>query len=119
MLRIIDENVQFFVDMKKLVEETYALNNNQRITFVVHSMGGPMTLLFLQMQSKEWKEKYIARMISLAGAWAGSVKALKVYAVGKEQCAFNKSFSINIYYSIYFVFTNLPLIQATISVSMY
>lgn len=83
MHSVIGENFQFFADLKQLVEETYALNNDQPITFVVHSMGGPMTLLFLQLQSDEWKAKHIARLMSLAGAWAGSVKALKVYAIGE------------------------------------
>lgn len=80
---VLGENYQFFADLKTLVEETYAMNNDQPITFVVHSMGGPMTLLFLQLQSDDWKEKHISRLISLAGAWAGSVKALKVYAIGQ------------------------------------
>lgn len=47
-------------------------------------MGAPMTLVFLQMQNKTWKSKYVARIISLAGAWAGSVKAVKVYAIGSK-----------------------------------
>lgn len=70
------------MDLKDLVEETYEQNGQEAITFIVHSMGGPMTLTFLQQQSESWKSKYIARLISLAGAWAGSVKAVKVYAVG-------------------------------------
>lgn len=41
-----------------------------------------MTLLFLQQQPEAWKTKFISKIISLAGAWAGSVKAIKVYAVG-------------------------------------
>lgn len=68
--------------MKILVEETYETNGLTPVTFIVHSMGGPMTLVFLQQQDKKWKNKYIAQMISLAGAWAGSVKAIKVFAKG-------------------------------------
>lgn len=79
-----DENAEWFADMKELVEETYAANGNQPITFIVHSMGGPMTLLFLQLQAEEWKDKHVARIIALAGAWGGSVKALKVYAMGDD-----------------------------------
>lgn len=58
------------------------------VTLIAHSMGAPMSLVFLQRQPKIWKTKYIARMISLAGAWAGSVKALKVFAVGDDLGAF-------------------------------
>lgn len=46
-------------------------------------MGAPMTLIFLQRQTQKWKDKYISSLISLAGAWGGSVKALKVFAIGK------------------------------------
>lgn len=90
----LDENKQWFLDMKTLVEETYTQADNQPITFIVHSMGGPMVLYFLQLQDQEWKEKHIARIISLAGAWAGSVKAVKVFAVGDDLGSFALSGSV-------------------------
>lgn len=83
-----NENKEWFIKMKHLVEETYTLNDNTPITFIVHSMGGPMTLLFLQMQTQQWKDQYIRRVISLAGAWGGSVKALKCFALGDDLGAF-------------------------------
>ncbi|XP_055596081.1 phospholipase A2 group XV-like [Uranotaenia lowii] len=83
-----NENKEWFIKMKHLVEETYTLNDETPITFIVHSMGAPMTLLFLQMQGQEWKDKYIRRIISLAGAWGGSAKALKCYAMGDDLGAF-------------------------------
>lgn len=82
------ENKEWFIKLKHLVEETYTLNDDQPITFIVHSMGAPMTLLFLQMQPQDWKDKHIKRVISLAGAWGGSVKAIKCYAVGDDLGAF-------------------------------
>lgn len=51
-------------------------------------MGGPMTLVFLQQQTQKWKDRYIEQVVSLAGAWAGSVKAVKVYAVGDDLGSF-------------------------------
>ena len=51
-------------------------------------MGGPMTLIFLQRQSQEWKDKYINRLITLAAVWGGSVKALKVFAIGDDLDAY-------------------------------
>lgn len=66
-------------------------NGDEPITFIVHSMGGPMTLVFLQRQTEKWKETYVKRIISLAGAWAGSAKAVKVFAVGKEHRIFTGS----------------------------
>lgn len=79
-----NENQQWFVDLKVLVEQTYEANGKVPITFIVHSMGAPMTLVFLQQQRNSWKNKYISRIISLAGAWAGSVKAVKVFAIGDD-----------------------------------
>lgn len=78
------ENVKFFGNLKELVEETYAMNNNAPVTLLAHSMGGPMSLIFLQLQSQKWKDKYINSMITLAGVWGGSVKALKVFAIGDD-----------------------------------
>ncbi|XP_058451814.1 phospholipase A2 group XV-like isoform X2 [Malaya genurostris] len=83
-----NENQDWFVKLKHLVEETYTLNKDTPITFIVHSMGAPMTLLFLQMQTQKWKDQYIRRVISLAGAWGGSVKAIKCFAVGDDLGAF-------------------------------
>lgn len=70
------------MDFKELIEETYSMNNGTPVTIVAHSMGGPMTLVFLQRQTSEWKNQHIKRLITLAGAWAGSVKAVKVFAMG-------------------------------------
>lgn len=67
-----------------LVEETYGQNGNVSVTIIAHSMGCPMTLLFLQRQKQEWKDKYIRRIVTLAGAWAGSAKAVKVFAMGDD-----------------------------------
>ena len=50
---------------------------------MLHSMGGPMMMYFLKHQSQQWKEVHIHSVISLAGAWGGSIKALKVYAAGE------------------------------------
>lgn len=85
---ITDENGDYFVRLKALVEETYVLNNQQSVILIAHSMGGPMTLLFLQAQTQEWKNKYIKSMVTLAGVWGGSVKALKVFAIGDDLGAF-------------------------------
>ncbi|XP_067625050.1 lysosomal phospholipase A and acyltransferase-like isoform X2 [Eurosta solidaginis] len=83
-----NEHNQFFVDLKKLVEDTYERNLRTPITFITHSMGSPMTLVFLHQQSTEWRRKHIKRIISLAGAWAGSMKAVKVFAMGDDLDSF-------------------------------
>lgn len=80
--------------MKDLVEDTYQRGGQEPVTIIVHSMGGPMTLLFLQLQPQAWKNKFIARVISLAGAWAGSAKAVKVFAIGDDLGSFALSGSV-------------------------
>ncbi|CAD6998418.1 group XV phospholipase A2 [Ceratitis capitata] len=79
---------QFFIDLKKLVEDTYERNSKTPVTFISHSMGSPMTLVFLHQQTTEWRKKYVKRQISLAGAWAGSMKAVKVFAMGDDLDSF-------------------------------
>lgn len=74
----------FFNRLKDLVEETYNNNNQVPVTLLAHSMGGPMSLIFLQRQSQKWKDKYINCLITLSAVWGGSVKALKVFAVGMK-----------------------------------
>lgn len=85
---ISDENEDYFTKLKELIEETYLMNNKQRVTLIAHSMGGPMCLIFFQRQSQSWKDKYINSMITLAGVWGGSVKALKVFAIGDDLGAY-------------------------------
>lgn len=60
------------------------MNEDTPVTLIAHSMGAPMSMLFLQSQTQEWKHKYISRLMTLAGAWAGSAKAIKVFAMGDD-----------------------------------
>ncbi|XP_011632124.1 group XV phospholipase A2-like isoform X1 [Pogonomyrmex barbatus] len=82
------ESEEFFIKLKTLVEETYIMNNNTPVTLLAHSMGGPMTLIMLQRQSQKWKDKYINALITLSAVWAGSVKAIKVFAIGDDLGAY-------------------------------
>lgn len=74
----------WFVDLKKLVEDTYEANDKEPITFIAHSMGAPLLTIFFHQQTEEWKKQYIARMITIAGAYGGSAKVVKVFAVGDD-----------------------------------
>ncbi len=50
----------------------YKDNSNHKVSIVVHSMGGPVTLYFLNnIVSPDWKDKYINTFIPLSGAWSG------------------------------------------------
>nr|CAD7586331.1 unnamed protein product [Timema genevievae] len=77
-----NENGEYFIQLKVLIEETYTSNNKQPVVLVAHSMGALMSLHFLQLQSQRWKDQYVRALVTLSGPWGGSVKSLKVFAVG-------------------------------------
>lgn len=64
------------------------MNDHQPITFIAHSMGAPMLTIFFHMQNEAWKAQYVARMITISGAYGGSAKSVKVFAVGDDLGAF-------------------------------
>ena len=63
--------------MTSLVEETYLVNQNSRVTLLSHSMGCLYTLWFLNQKSQEWKDKYIAKWIPTAGVFGGAGTGIK------------------------------------------
>eukprot|EP00094_Tigriopus_californicus_P006482 TCALIF_06242-PA protein Name:"Similar to PLA2G15 Group XV phospholipase A2 (Homo sapiens)" AED:0.10 eAED:0.10 QI:0/0/0/0.8/1/1/5/0/408 len=77
-----NELADFFTNMKTLVEKAYGENDNTPVILICHSMGAPNMLYFLNRQKQAWKDKYIRAMVTLAGVWAGTVRAMKVFAVG-------------------------------------
>nr|CAD7399051.1 unnamed protein product [Timema poppensis] len=77
-----NENGEYFLQLKVLIEETYTSNNKQPVVLVAHSMGALMSLHFLQLQSQRWKDQHVRALVTLSGPWGGSVKSLKVFAVG-------------------------------------
>ncbi|XP_053606433.1 phospholipase A2 group XV-like [Plodia interpunctella] len=79
-----NENGEFFIKLKTLVEEAYTTNNKTAVTLLVHSMGGSMALHFLRLQTQAWKDQYIRRLVSLSTPWGGSMKAVKVFAIGDD-----------------------------------
>jgi len=78
-----NEQAEFFAKFEKLIEETYERSGGRRVILLCHSMGSPMTLYFLNQRPRAWKDKYVRAMITLAGVWGGTVRAMKVFAVGE------------------------------------
>lgn len=68
--------------------------NGQKAVIVTHSMGGLMGLVFLQQQSQSWKDKYVRAFVSLAAPWGGTVKTIKVFAVGMRK---NLKFKVGVH----------------------
>ena len=58
---------EYFVKLKKLIEDTYSANGNKKITLMSHSLGCPYSLVFLNKQTQDWKDKYILQWITLSG----------------------------------------------------
>ncbi len=68
------ERLGYFHRLKDLVEDTYQRNSNTKVTIVVHSMGGPVSLHFLtgfNRVNQAWKDKYIHAYVPLSAAWSG------------------------------------------------
>jgi len=102
LLYFTDEHADYFLALKNLIEETYAVNGNQPVVLIVHSLGGLMTVTMLHETTQSWRDKYIRTVISLSGAWGGSAKAVKVFAIGES--ALYKIFSYLIASLYLFVF---------------
>ena len=63
----------FYPQFKTLIETAYNQNENQKVTIVAYSCGGLLSHRFLgKFADKEWKNKYIKKVIMLAPAFAGS-----------------------------------------------
>lgn len=77
-----NEHGDFFDNLTALVEDTFKRNNKKKVIFVCHSMGSPLTLYFLNHKPEWWKEKYVRAFVTLSGVWAGTARAVKVFAEG-------------------------------------
>ena len=57
--------------------------SGEKVTIVVHSMGGPVTLHFLtSVVNQEWKDQYINAFVPLSGAWSGGNVAIQAEISG-------------------------------------
>ena len=72
------EEMGYYNGLRNIVEEMYAANNMTRVTLVAHSMGGPVSLYFLNnIVDQTWKDTYIHAYVPVAAAWDGGVAALE------------------------------------------
>ncbi|VDP69665.1 unnamed protein product, partial [Schistosoma mattheei] len=68
-----DDNKQFVVKFKSLVEETYTNGLDRPVVLLGHSLGSLYTLYFLKNQTKHWKQKYIKSFLSVSAPLGGTV----------------------------------------------
>ena len=72
----------YYTLLRLLVEEMFD-ESGEKVTIVVHSMGGPVTLYFLNtVVSQEWKDQFINAFIPLSGAWSGGNSAIQAEVSG-------------------------------------
>ncbi|KAG9508703.1 Phosphatidylcholine-sterol acyltransferase [Fragariocoptes setiger] len=73
---------EFFANLTQLIEQTFYNNHEQRVTLICHSMGCLNSVYLLNNRPREWKDKFVRRIITIAAPWAGSVKALNAMMFG-------------------------------------
>ena len=75
----------YFIEVKQRVEQMYRDNGNAKVTLCGHSLGGTLAVLFLNTYvDQKWKDTYIARLISVAAPYAGTMNALQAAVVGEN-----------------------------------
>ena len=77
------ESLGYYYELTKLIEQMYKDGGNKKVTIVAQSMGGPVTLYFLNnVVDQGWKDKYIHAFVPLSGAWSGGNIALQMLVSG-------------------------------------
>lgn len=74
----------YYSNVKALIQQMYKDGGNKKVTLVAHSMGGPVTLYFLNnVVTQAWKDTYINAFVALSGAWSGGNAAVKAEISGE------------------------------------
>ena len=73
----------YFTALKQLVEKMYEENDNTKVSLLVASQGGPVSLYFLtRLVTQDWKDTYIDTYIPLAAAFAGGSHLIHILLTG-------------------------------------
>lgn len=99
----------------------YEANGNTKITLVVHSMGGPVSLFFLtKVVDQQWKDTYIHSYITLAGVWAGNSNGIRSLLSGPPSNPFVKIDFKSLYRtmpSFYYLLPHAPVWKKSVLVT--
>ena len=61
----------YFAALKELIERMCRENGNTKITLIVDSQGGPVSLYFLtNLVTQDWKDTYIGTYVPMVAAFA-------------------------------------------------
>lgn len=73
----------YFVDLGRLVEGARS-KWGRKATLICHSMGCTNLLVFLRLQTAEWRQDNVRKVIALSAPWGGAIKAVKALVVGDQ-----------------------------------
>eukprot|EP00039_Didymoeca_costata_P017079 m.313707 g.313707 ORF g.313707 m.313707 type:complete len:701 (+) comp16491_c9_seq13:52-2154(+) len=73
---------QFFSNMKNIIEEAYAKNNNTKVVILAPSLGPQYVLGFLHRMTQAWKDTYIDWYLMVSPVNSGAPEALISYVSG-------------------------------------
>jgi len=65
----------YFADLRRLVEDTWTLNDGRKVVLLAHSMGGLYAAYFLSRQPAVWKDRFIETLVTVNTPWAGQCLA--------------------------------------------
>ena len=69
--------IGYYSRVRSLIE-TMHNSSGEKVTVVIHSMGGIVSLYFLnEVVTQQWKDMYINAWVPLSGAWSGSNAILR------------------------------------------
>ena len=66
---------EFFRELQDMVEELRKLDGC-KVVMISHSMGSPLTRMFLSKKGQKWINQNVRAWVSLNGAFAGSKSAV-------------------------------------------
>ena len=72
--------IGYYSRVQSLIETMYNSSGGEKVTLVVHSMGGIVSLYFLnEVVPQQWKDMYINAWVTLSGAWSGGNSVLNQF----------------------------------------
>jgi pimeloyl-ACP methyl ester carboxylesterase len=80
-----DVAIKYSEDLKRLIEQAYAINSNKSVVLVAHSLGGLWALYFLNQQPLSWRKQYIKSFVSISAPWGGTVQEMLTFASGYSE----------------------------------